>query len=172
MAPFFKGSTSSKRASYSNSRLARQFRCIEPAVICTILPWVRCKAHYTFLHTTFSNWSSFVTNNQQQQGAATMEQALLFEHCRSIWTTNQQCNQLWFPSRRRASVGFPLEYALLVNKTAHLSITGINQYHIKSASTMMGTRRQASNDCNRLYILFYGNSTCSSHRSCSLQASL
>jgi hypothetical protein len=48
-----------------------------------------------------------------------------------------------------------MECAIFVNRKAHLSITGINQYYIKSASATMGTRRQTSNGCNRLYILFY-----------------
>jgi hypothetical protein len=58
-------------------------------------------------------------------------------------------------SRRRAVVKFPMEYALFVNKKAHMSMTGINQYYIKSAYTIMDTRRQASNGCIRLSIIFY-----------------
>jgi hypothetical protein len=61
-------------------------------------------------------------------------------------------------SRRRAVAKFPMECALSVNKKGHLSITGINQYYIRSASATMGMRRQASNGCNRLFIIFYNNS--------------
>ena len=69
-------------------------------------------------------------------------------------------------SRRRAVVKFHMECALFVNKKqAHLSITGINQYYIKSASAMMVMRSQATNGCNRLSILFYdkrGTAVCAS----------
>jgi hypothetical protein len=61
-------------------------------------------------------------------------------------------------SRRRAVVEFPIECSLFVNQKALYSITGINQYYIKSASATMGTIRQATNGCNRLSILFYDNS--------------
>jgi hypothetical protein len=61
-------------------------------------------------------------------------------------------------SRSRAIVKFPMECALFINQKAHFSITGINQYYIKSASAMMGMRRQATNGSNRLSILFYDNS--------------
>jgi hypothetical protein len=67
-------------------------------------------------------------------------------------------------SRRRAVVEFPMECALFVNKKAHLSITGINRYYIKSASATMGTRRQ-DNGCNRISIIFYdkcGTAVCAS----------
>jgi hypothetical protein len=60
-------------------------------------------------------------------------------------------------SRRRAVVEFPLECALFVNKKAHLVITGINRYYVKSASATMGKRRQ-ENGSNRISILFYDNS--------------
>jgi hypothetical protein len=60
-------------------------------------------------------------------------------------------------SRRRAVVEFPMECALFVNKKAHLSITGINRYYIKSASATMGTRRQ-DNGFNRIATIFYGGS--------------
>ena len=62
-------------------------------------------------------------------------------------------------SRRRAVVEFPLECALFVNKKAHLSITRINRYYIKSASATMGTRRQDNgHHSDTLSILFYDNS--------------
>ncbi len=60
-------------------------------------------------------------------------------------------------SRRRAVVEFPMECALFVNKKAHLSITGINRYYIKSASATMGTRRQ-DNGFNRIATIFYDSS--------------
>jgi hypothetical protein len=67
-------------------------------------------------------------------------------------------------SRRRAVVEFPMECALFVNKKAHLSITGINRYYIKSASATMGTRRQ-DNGFNRIATIFYdgsGTAVCAS----------
>ena len=67
-------------------------------------------------------------------------------------------NMIPMSSRRRAVVEFPLECALFVNKKAHLSITGINRYYIKSASaTMMDTRTQDIG-LKRISILFYDSS--------------
>jgi hypothetical protein len=43
-------------------------------------------------------------------------------------------------SRRRAVVEFPIEYNIFVNQKSHLSITGFNQYCIRTASEMMGMR--------------------------------
>jgi hypothetical protein len=57
-----------------------------------------------------------------------------------------------------------MECALFVNKKAHLSITGINRYYIKSASATMGTRRQ-DNGFNRIATIFYdgsGTAVCAS----------
>jgi hypothetical protein len=52
-----------------------------------------------------------------------------------------------------------IKSALFVYQKAHLNITGINQqYCIKSTSATMGTRRQASNGCNRLSIILQDNS--------------
>jgi hypothetical protein len=67
-------------------------------------------------------------------------------------------------SRRRAVVEFPMECSLFVNKKAHLSLTGINRYCIKSASATMGTRRQ-ENGFNRISTIYYdssGTAVCSS----------
>ena len=60
-------------------------------------------------------------------------------------------------SRRRAVVKFPLECALFVNKKAHLSITGVNRYYIKSASATMGKRTQTIG-LKKISILFYNSS--------------
>jgi hypothetical protein len=57
-----------------------------------------------------------------------------------------------------------MECALFVNKKAHLSITGISRYYIKSASATMGTRRQ-DNGTNMISTIFYdssGMAVCSS----------
>ena len=66
-------------------------------------------------------------------------------------------NMIPMSSRRRAVVKFPLECALFVNKKAHLSITGVNRYYIKSASATMGTRTQDI-ALKRISILFYDSS--------------
>jgi hypothetical protein len=50
-----------------------------------------------------------------------------------------------------------MECALFVIKKAHLSITGINHYYMKSASATMGTRRQ-DNGFNRILTIFHDNS--------------
>jgi hypothetical protein len=76
-----------------------------------------------------------------------------FQHLRST----RPSNMMPMSSRRRAVVEFPLECALFVNIKAHLSITVINRYNIKSASATMGMRRQ-DNGFNRISILFYDNS--------------
>ena len=71
--------------------------------------------------------------------------------------STRQSNMIPMSSRRRAVIEFPLECSLFVNIKAHLSITVINRYYIKSVSATMVTRRQ-DNGFNRISTIFYDNS--------------
>ena len=91
--------------------------------------------------------------HQQWNQRSLLKTSHLFQHLQ----TTRPSSMIQMSSRRRAVVKCPLECALFVNKKAHLSITGINRYYIKSASATMGTRRQG-NGFNRILTIFYNSS--------------